>query len=188
MIPLRRKAVQAAERLPVAASRTIRQYSAKQPAKTGDHVHHSAGSSTDHGHHSAGPKSESFGVGFYVVLVAIPVSIGVYTASRPGEDGKLAGFSSFIDSYSYYREKWAAQNALHTAAIQQAGFDKNLYHNSTGTKHIDLRFPEIFNTGSPYNGVAGHRARNMDELVAHYEKLNTENEERKVKALAEKSG
>lgn len=46
----------------------------------------------------------------------------------------------------------------------------------------------IFNTGSPYNVVAGHRSRNMDELVAHYEKKNTENEERKLKALAEKSG
>jgi hypothetical protein len=44
----------------------------------------------------------------------------------------------------------------------------------------------IFNTGSPYNVSAGQGPRNMDELVAHYEKLNAEAEEKKWKALAKK--
>lgn len=48
-------------------------------------------------------------------------------------------------------------------------------------------FCRIFNTGSPHNIVAGQQPRNMDQLVAHYEKLNSDEEERKVKALAEKS-
>jgi hypothetical protein len=42
----------------------------------------------------------------------------------------------------------------------------------------------IFNTGSPFNVVAGQGARGVDEMVAHYQKLNTEEDERKVKALA----
>jgi hypothetical protein len=45
----------------------------------------------------------------------------------------------------------------------------------------------IFNTGSPYNVSAGQGARNMDELVAHYEKQNAEREEKRIKALEEKS-
>jgi hypothetical protein len=48
------------------------------------------------------------------------------------------------------------------------------------TKH------RVFNTGSPWNVPAGHGARNMDQLVAHYEKKNADEEERKAKLLAEK--
>lgn len=41
----------------------------------------------------------------------------------------------------------------------------------------------IFNTGSPYNVSAGQGPRNMESVVAHYEKLNADAEEKKVKAL-----
>jgi hypothetical protein len=34
--------------------------------------------------------------------------------------------------------------------------------------------------------VAGQGARGVDEMVAHYQKLNAEEDERKVKALAAK--
>ncbi len=44
----------------------------------------------------------------------------------------------------------------------------------------------VFNTGSPYNVPAGHRARNIGELVAHYEKLNAEEEEKKLNDLEER--
>jgi len=79
---------------------------------------------------------------FYVVLAAIPVSLGVYAVSRPDKDGKMAGLSKVIDSYSSYKERWTARNTLHTAMIEQAAFDRNLYQSSQGTKHVDLRFPE----------------------------------------------
>jgi hypothetical protein len=79
---------------------------------------------------------------FYVVLGAIPLSLGVYAVSRPDKDGKMAGLTKVINSYSYYKERWAARNTLHTAMIEQAAFDRNLYQSSPGTKHVDLRFPE----------------------------------------------
>lgn len=44
----------------------------------------------------------------------------------------------------------------------------------------------VFNTGSPWNVPAGHGARNMDQLVAHYEKKNADAEDAKLKTLAEK--
>lgn len=61
MNALRQRAVQSAGR--VGARRTAR-YSTAQHGKTGDEVHHFAGSSTEHGHHHAGPKDESLGVCF----------------------------------------------------------------------------------------------------------------------------
>ncbi|TVY35811.1 NADH-ubiquinone oxidoreductase 17.8 kDa subunit, mitochondrial [Lachnellula subtilissima] len=171
MLALRPKAVRAAERLPTAVSRSTRRYA--------------SGHGADHAHH-AEPKDESLGPQLYVLLAAIPISIGVYKMSRPDKDGKMTGLSQLIDKYSSYKDALTARNTLHTDMIEQAAFDSNLYKNSRGSKHVDLRFPEIFNTGSPYNVVAGQGARGIDEMVAHYQKLNADADERITKALAAK--
>lgn len=76
------------------------------------------------------------------MLAAIPISLGVYAFSRPTSDGKIAGLSKLIESYSYYKDKWAARNTLHTAMIEQAAFDRNLFQSSPGSKHVNLKFPE----------------------------------------------
>jgi hypothetical protein len=62
MFALRRKAVKTAGRLPAAASAITRPYSTAQHGKSGDEVHHFAGSSHEHGEHHAGPANESLGV------------------------------------------------------------------------------------------------------------------------------
>lgn len=79
---------------------------------------------------------------FFIAVAAVPISIGIYTISRPGADGNSAGLTRLIDSYSYYKERFAARNTLHTQMIEQAAFDRNLYQSSEGTKHVELRFPE----------------------------------------------
>jgi len=79
---------------------------------------------------------------FYVVLAVVPLSIGLYSISRPKGDGSLSGLTKLIDSYSYYKERFAARNTLHTAMIEQAAFDRNLYQSAVGTKHVNLRMPE----------------------------------------------
>ena len=79
---------------------------------------------------------------FFVVLAAVPIAVGVYTISRPSADGQPTALTKVIDSYSHYREKWAARNTLHTAMIEQAAFDRNLFQSTPGTQHVDLRFPE----------------------------------------------
>jgi hypothetical protein len=44
----------------------------------------------------------------------------------------------------------------------------------------------IFNTGSPYNVPAGQGGANLDKLVAHYKKEDTDAEERRAKKAAAK--
>lgn len=83
---------------------------------------------------------------FYAVLATIPLSLGVYAASRTSPDGRVPGISKFIDSYSYYKERWAARNTLHTAMMEQAAFDRNLFQSSKGNPHVDLKFPEYVPT------------------------------------------
>ncbi|KAL3417567.1 NADH-ubiquinone oxidoreductase 17.8 kDa subunit [Phlyctema vagabunda] len=184
MFTLRRKAVQSADRLGAVATRSTRRYAS---GKTGDEVHHFAGTSKEHGHQHAGPAEESLGTQFYFVLALVPASIALYAASTPSADGTQPAFSRLIESYSAYKKEWAEKaaqtNTLHTQMAEQAAFDRNLFQSTPGSPHYELKFPEIFNTGSPYNGVAGHRARNMDEVVAHYHKLNADAEIKKLKAL-----
>ncbi|KAI9048163.1 hypothetical protein LZ554_007958 [Drepanopeziza brunnea f. sp. 'monogermtubi'] len=178
MFALRKKAVDFAGRLPAAVSRRASPYSTAHPEKAGDHGHH---------HHHEGPKTESLGTQFFVALAIVPLSLGVYAVSRPDAQGHPRGFSNFIGSYyTEYKDRWAQTNTIHTAALEAAAFDRNLFQSTPGTKHVDLRFPEILNTGSPFNVSAGQGPRNMDALVAHYEKQNSDAEEKKVKALAAK--
>lgn len=44
----------------------------------------------------------------------------------------------------------------------------------------------VFNVGSPYNNIAGHRARTLEEVVAVYEKQRADEQERTLKVMAEK--
>lgn len=77
-----------------------------------------------------------------MTLAAVPLSVAAYTLSRPGEDGKPAALTEFINGFYDYKGKYAERNALHTAMAQQAAFDRNLYQSNSGSAHIDLRFPE----------------------------------------------
>lgn len=69
--------------------------------------------------------------------------------------------------------------------IEQAGDDRALFNGSTGSPTVVLKFPEIFNTGSPFNVPAGQGGGDLDELVAHYQKQNVEREAEKRKSLME---
>lgn len=87
---------------------------------------------------------------FFFVLALIPASMAVYAASRSSADGSPAGLSKIIDSYSQYKERWAARNNLHTAMVEQAAFDRNLLQSAEKSQIYDLKFPECVDTGCQY--------------------------------------
>ncbi|PQE24686.1 hypothetical protein CJF32_00006975 [Rutstroemia sp. NJR-2017a WRK4] len=172
MFAIRRNAVRSAGRIGAVSARAARTYSTGTHGKTGDQVEHFAGTSTEHGEHHAGPKDESLGV-------TIPVSIAVYTLAQPSADGSPSSITKMIDSFTYYKERNAERNVLHVNAIEKAAGDRHLFNNSAGARTVSLKFPEVFNTGSPFNVPAGHGSRDMETLVAHYTKLNEEADEKK---------
>ncbi|KAI9677911.1 MAG: hypothetical protein M1829_002408 [Trizodia sp. TS-e1964] len=131
------------------------------------------------------PAEESLGTSFYIVIALIPLSYGVYLLARPSTEGVDPPLTRLMNYYSDYNDSWVRRNTLHTKMIEQAAFDRNLFQSSPGSKVVELRFPEIFNSGSPYNVSAGQGV-NLDKLIAHYEKQNRENEERKLRVLAER--
>ncbi|KAL8720675.1 MAG: hypothetical protein Q9225_002504 [Loekoesia sp. 1 TL-2023] len=143
---------------------------------TGHHASAGKYEPTHHGHHPE-PVNESLGRGFYFVIAALPLSFAIYKFSR-SSDGSSAESSQpwltrMLRRYDDWSNSWAERNALHTKAIEQAAHDRNLFLDSQPSDLVELRFPEVFNTGSPYNVPAGHGA-NLNELIAHYQRKNAE--------------
>ncbi|KAL0257412.1 hypothetical protein SLS55_008224 [Diplodia seriata] len=162
------------------ATRASRASVARQSRRPASHdAHHHAADA----HH--GPKEEHFSTGFYVAISAIPAGFLLYqwtgTPSNP-VDGRKPYFTRMVDAYADYRAVWAERNKLHTDAIEQAAFDRHLFLNSTPRRHVDLTFPEAFNTGSPYNVPAGSQA-DLTKVIEHYEKANYEENAKKREAL-----
>lgn len=78
----------------------------------------------------------------YLTIGSVAACWLLYRASKPSADGTKPAFERVIDSYSYYTEHWAGRNKLHTAMVEQAAFDRNLFQSDKKTQHIPMRFPE----------------------------------------------
>ncbi|KAK4507224.1 hypothetical protein PRZ48_000959 [Zasmidium cellare] len=125
--------------------------------------------------------------GFYIAIAAIPASFALYKFSRQGTDEQPYFTRLIRDTYNGYKDKWTERNASHTRAMEQAAADRVIFLNESNNtlRRVDIRFPEAFNTGSPFNVPAGHGSANLDHLIAKYEKEAYEENERKLKQLRE---
>ncbi|KAL8823228.1 MAG: hypothetical protein Q9191_006052 [Dirinaria sp. TL-2023a] len=146
------------------------------------------------------PVNESLGRGFYVTLALVPLSFALYKFSRSSNPNvsdpnakEQPWLTRIIASYDHWGKEWERRNSLHTVMIEQAAHDRHLFQGEAFNEkkqpgvRVELRFPEIFSTGSPYNVPAGHQA-NLDELIEHYRKRNVEAQEkreRKAQAIYE---
>ncbi|CAF9909341.1 MAG: hypothetical protein ALECFALPRED_005523 [Alectoria fallacina] len=162
-----------------------------------DSVHAASAGGHEPTHHAPHPEphNESLGRGFYASIAALALSFALYKLSRssssdPSAKGDLSKqpfLTRAMAYYNYWQDEYARRNTMHTKMVEQAGADRNLFQSSPWTHHIDLKFPEIFNTGSPYNIPAGHSA-DLGALKAHYEKKNVEAEEKRMAKLQETAG
>ncbi|KAL2019491.1 hypothetical protein VTK56DRAFT_9607 [Thermocarpiscus australiensis] len=159
---------------------------ARQVRPAGSRNRRSYGSGHDSGHHHEHSHNveESLGTGFYLTFGVIPASIFVYTISRPGENGELSTMHKWFQKISdSYGKNWETSNHLMAAAIQQAAHDKHLLYNAERSTHYELKYPEVFQHGSPHNVPAGHYT-NIDKVIAHYRQKHLDEEARKAKKLA----
>ncbi|KAK3372555.1 hypothetical protein B0H63DRAFT_453873 [Podospora didyma] len=136
-----------------------------------------------HDHHHAPAAPEALGKAFFVAVGAIPASMVLYAMSRPGKDGEKSTFGKYLEDVSNMRETWKTRNHLTTAAVEQAARDKHLFYNVERSAYHELRHPEVFQHGSPFNVPAGHSV-NMDKVVAHYQRKHLDEEDRKARKLA----
>ncbi|KAF2847563.1 hypothetical protein T440DRAFT_470862 [Plenodomus tracheiphilus IPT5] len=169
--------MQSLRRTAVAAARTSRTTLSRQSRRHA-HDEHAHG----HGHASA---DEPMGTGFYATIAVIPAGWALYSLSRKSGDNSEPYFTRLIDNVTKgWNEQWTAQNDLHVRMIQQAGEDRVLFAQTAPVNHVEMKFPEIMNVGSPYNVPAGSQV-DMHQVIEKYKRLANEDNERKYEALRE---
>ncbi|CAF3554320.1 unnamed protein product [Fusarium graminearum] len=151
-----------------------------------------------HAHHKAAEVNESFSTGSLFAVAGFFGSVLVYQFV-PAE-GEQSAILNFINKYTSRSKDWEEINALHTKAMEQAGYDRNLFENG-GNKHrfVDVAYPEFvipstniwhpsgraISSYANRNHIAGHLP-NMDYVVEHYRQQHLKEEERKATKLAQK--
>ncbi|KAF7558878.1 hypothetical protein G7046_g5277 [Stylonectria norvegica] len=135
-----------------------------------------------HSHHKAPEVNESFGKGSILTVAAF--FSGVLFYQLVPAEGESSAVLNFIDKYSSKGKDWEEINTLHTQAMEQAGFDKNLFYNG-GSKQrfVDVAYPEAIHSHAARNIQAG-QLNNMDYVVEHYRQAHLNEEDRKAKKLA----
>lgn len=79
---------------------------------------------------------------FWAVVAIIPSAYVVYKITAPGQNGEPPYLTKKIQEYAHWQETWKERNALHTKAVEQAGFDRLLFFSTPANRDVDLRFPE----------------------------------------------
>ncbi|KAL6711790.1 hypothetical protein ACN47E_002833 [Coniothyrium glycines] len=167
--------MQALRRTALTAGRTGRSSLSRQPRRFA-HDEHAHG----HGH---APADEPIGAGFWATVGVIPGGIALYYISQNNSDSSEPYFTRLISSATAgLHDKWTEQNDLHVRMIEQAGSDRVLFMNTRPQEHVELKFPEIMNVGSPYNVPAGSQV-DMAKVIEKYKKIAYEDNERKLEAL-----
>ncbi|KAM0254441.1 hypothetical protein ACHAQJ_006781 [Trichoderma viride] len=135
-----------------------------------------------HGHHSPAPVNESFGKGSVIALGTFLGTVLIYQFRPQDSDN----WSNVLAKYRSKTEDWEAINSLHTKAMEQAGYDRNLFQNgSTKRAYVEVSYPEAFQSHAQRNIQAGHLA-NIDHVVEHYRQQHLKTEEKKAAKLAAK--
>ncbi|KAH8150410.1 uncharacterized protein LAJ45_05621 [Morchella importuna] len=161
MFAVRSRALACSSRV-LLAKRTFASHSGKGPVPAGETHHHD-----DHHHHPA--AEETFGKGFYLSIAAVVGCLAFYKLEQSTAGAKGAPLTRAIEYYSDLSKDWEERNVRHTSMVERAAADRSLFEDSTPSKTVNLRFPERFNTGSPYMNEIGWQGNDLLALKAHYE-------------------
>lgn len=59
------------------------------------------------------------------------------------KEGETSAITNMITKYQSKAEDWQEINALHTKAMEQAGYDRNLFQNASSTqRYVNVTYPE----------------------------------------------
>ncbi|KAL1302425.1 hypothetical protein AAFC00_002818 [Neodothiora populina] len=169
--------MQAFRRSAARSAQAAKSYSRQSQRRWAHDAHHDT-----HSHAAAGPSEEKLGAKFWVGISLLPATFAFFHFRGDGSYEQRY-WTRVIDGYhSDWAKKWQELNIIRSQTLEQAGADRNLFVNSASTRHVELKFPETFNSGSPWNVPAGSRA-NIDHAIAKYEKENYEQNAKKLQQL-----
>ncbi|KAI2462799.1 hypothetical protein F4781DRAFT_418935 [Annulohypoxylon bovei var. microspora] len=146
----------------------------------GPDSHHDDHHHDDH-HHHAPEVPEGLGSAFYVFAAAVPLGFLGYQLTRPGANGEPSSVTTWLRSFDYFND-WEERNALRSNMLDQASHDKHLFLYAGKNPHVELKMPELIDSGSPWNVPAGFYP-NLSHVTEHYRKQAADEEERKFQKL-----
>ncbi|KAL7276309.1 hypothetical protein RUND412_000723 [Rhizina undulata] len=117
-----------------------------------------------HVHHE-----EGFGKGFYISIAAAAGCLALYKLEQKISGAEGSPFTRMIEYYADLQKVWEERNDRHTRMAQRAAADRSLFQDSKPSTHINLKFPEVFNSGSPHNRETGWSGGDLTALYKHYE-------------------
>ncbi|KAH8701111.1 NADH-ubiquinone oxidoreductase 178 kDa subunit [Talaromyces proteolyticus] len=158
----------AARRSAASARLLLRQ----QPRRYASDAHH---------HHHPEPVSEGFGPSFYIAVSTFAAGFVLYRITK-SSDSDNSWITGLIKKYTPDEKVFEERNAIRTVAIEKAASDRHLFAGTPRREHIELRSPELFNTGSRLNVGAGSQA-DLSAVAAYYENHNKKLEEDRVSRL-----
>ncbi|KAF2088353.1 hypothetical protein K490DRAFT_12622, partial [Saccharata proteae CBS 121410] len=165
--------MQALRRSTLVAARTLRVRTLQQTRRAAH----------DKAHGPAAGAEEHFGKGFYITIASVPCLLALYKFTQQAEDpNNKPIITRLIEKYQSYEAKNAERNDLHVMFMEQAAEDRLLLNTAPRKFEAELSYPEFLNHGSPYNVPTGHYV-NLDKVIAKYQKMNYEENERKHQAL-----
>ncbi|KAI5804944.1 hypothetical protein EDC01DRAFT_725533 [Geopyxis carbonaria] len=115
-----------------------------------------------------GPAAEEgFSKGFFISLAVALGGLAFYQYDTAGQRPSIV--TRLIAQYHSRHEVWEARNVLHTTMVEEAARDKSLLQDYRPAYTIPIRFPEVFNGGSPYNNEAGWATGELGAVKKHLE-------------------
>ncbi|CDM30864.1 hypothetical protein DTO013E5_489 [Penicillium roqueforti] len=126
------------------------------------------------------PVNEGLGRSFYVTSGTIASAFVLYHISKSiKESGEASWMTGLINKWTPSQEVFEQRNAIHTAIMDKAAFDRHLLGSQGPAEAFAHRQPEMLNAGSPFNVSPGSQA-DLSHVVAHYQRKNQEIEESRV--------
>ncbi|BDD57877.1 hypothetical protein MPDQ_004081 [Monascus purpureus] len=133
-----------------------------------------------HAAHHAAPVNESFGRSFYVTVGTFAFGYVLYRIHKSYVDSDSTSFiSNLIAKWTPDEKIFEERNAVHTVLMEKAAHDRHLFESQGGGPSIQLRTPELLNSGSQMNVTPGFRP-DISAVAAHYERQNQQLEEARV--------
>ncbi|KAK5062478.1 hypothetical protein LTR84_004550 [Exophiala bonariae] len=163
----------AARPLRRSVQRQTRRYDSHHAPHGHEEAHH--GESAFHVAH--GPANESFGRGFYISLASIPLFAAIYVVATNPNDNFVY---RLVKRYEIGQEVEERKNLIHQRLMEQAAADRQLFASTPrDSSSPPIRYPEVFNHGSPWNVAAGQGGADLNALTKFYhEKAQAQEEER----------
>ncbi|TGZ83081.1 hypothetical protein EX30DRAFT_304081, partial [Ascodesmis nigricans] len=109
-----------------------------------------------------------FGKAFFISMAAFIGGFAYIQYDQSSADDDGPWLTRLIKKNHSMEDVWAERSHARQKMIAQAAQDRALFHDSPQVFTVPMRYPQIFDMGSPYNNEAGWATGNLEEVRDHF--------------------